>query len=50
MARGILHIVGQAPAAHQQAAELRLEFAHEIGEGLCINHGTLPALEAGKNF
>ncbi len=46
----ILDIVGQAPAAHEQPAEARFEFNHQIGEALGVHQAALPAFESGENL
>src|ERR1700679_2334722 len=38
IARGILDILGEQPAAHQQTAEGGFEFDDEIAEGACVDH------------
>ena len=50
VARGVLNIIGQAPIAHQQPAEARLKFCHEIGEGFGIHDGALLRLEFREDF
>ena len=50
VARGVLHILRQSPAAHEQPAKARLEFNHQIGEALGVHHRALLALESGENL
>jgi hypothetical protein len=50
VARGVLNVIGQPPIAHQQPAEARLKFCHEIGKRFGIHDGALLRLELREDF